>query len=211
MIHAQTYFLYGFTIGGFGSGVFQQCSPLEANQGWNFWSKAPTTMELYMKEVQFFKQFNVAWIFYWEYLLHQYLPAPYPLSLVRVYKIKWWREYKSKLCGKENVEHFCKTNTKKFTLHNVQNFEKQFKLAPATPTKKESPSSSTKSKAKGLSKKERDLLEYLKDDPNMRQIVLQKVLDKKGDSDDDETISSAASSSPKPGNPCFQDSQDPYE
>ena len=27
MILAQTYFLYGFTIGGFGSGVLQQCSP----------------------------------------------------------------------------------------------------------------------------------------------------------------------------------------
>jgi len=100
--------------------------PLEANEGWDFWSKATTTMEPYMKEVQFFKQFNVAWIFCWEYRLHQYLPAPYPLSLVRVYKIKWWPEYKSKLCGKENVEHFCKTNTKKFMLHNLQNFEKQF-------------------------------------------------------------------------------------
>jgi len=109
------------------------------------------------------------------------------------------------------VEHFCKINTKKFTLHNLQNFEKQFKLAPATPTKKESPSSSTKSKAKELSKEEQDLLEYLKNDPNMRQIVLQKILDRKGDSDDDETITSAASSSPKLGDPCFQDFQDPYE
>jgi len=110
------------------------------------------------------------------------------------------------------VEYFCKTNTKKFTLHNLQRFEKQTKIEPSTPTKRESSSSSTKSKAKGLSQKERDLLEYLKDDPNMRQIVLQKILDKKGDSDDDEIVSSAASSSPpKPGDPCFQDSQDPYE
>jgi len=46
----------------------------------------------------------------------------------------------------------------------------------------------------------------------MRQIVLQKILDKKGDSDDDETVNSVASSSaPKPGDPCFQDSHDPYE
>ena len=44
----------------------------------------------------------------------------------------------------------------------------------------------------------------------MKQIVLQKILDKQGDSDDDETASSAASSSPpKPED--FQDSQDPYE
>jgi len=40
-------------------------------------------------------------------------------------------------------------------------------MAPATPTKKESSSSSTKSKAKGLSQKECNLLEYSKDDPNM--------------------------------------------
>ena len=88
------------------------------------------------------------------------------------------------------------------------------KVAPATPTKKEgkrekSSSSSTKNKAKGLSQKERDLLEYLNDDPSMKQIVLQKILDKQGDSDDD-TISSAASSSPpKPED--LQDSQDPYD
>jgi len=58
-----------------------------------------------------------------------------------------------------------------------------------------SSSSSTKTKAKGLSQKERNLLDYLKDDPDMKQIVLQKILNKQGDSDD-ETVSSAASSSP---------------
>jgi len=129
-------------------------------------------MEPYMKEVQFFRQLNVAWIFCWEYQLHQYLPAPFPLSLVRIYKVKWWNEFKSSLCGKENVEYFCQTNTKKFTLHNLQRFEKQTKVEPSTPTKRVSSSSSTKSKAKGLSQKETDLLDYLKDDPNMRQTVL---------------------------------------
>jgi len=165
-----------------------------------------------MKEVQFFRQFNIAWIFCWEYCFHQYFQAPIPLSLVRIYKIKWWNEFKSILCSKENVEHFCKTNTKKFTLHNLHLFEKNAKIELSTPTKKERSSSSTKTKAKGLSQKERDLLEYLKDDSSMRQIVLQKILDKKGESDDDETLSSAASSSPpKPGDPYFQDSQDPHE
>jgi len=106
---------------------------------------------------------------------------------------------------------FCKTNKKKFTLHNLHLFEKS-KLAPPTPTKKESSSSSSKIKAKGLSQKERELLEYLKDDPNMRQVVSQKILDKQGDSDDDTTVSSAvSSSSPKPGDPCLQNSQDPHE
>ena len=81
--------------------------------------------------------------------------------------------------------------------------------APATPAKKEvkqekSSSSSTKTKSKGLSQKERDLLEYLKDDPAMKQIVLQKILDKQTNFVD-ETVNSAASSSPpKPED--FQDS-----
>jgi len=84
-------------------------------------------------------------------------------------------------------------------LHNLHLFEKST-IAPVTPSKKEkSPSSSSSTKAKGLSRKEKDLLEYLRDDPNMKQIVLQKILDKQGNSDD-ETVSSAASSSPpKPG------------
>jgi len=66
-----------------------------------------------------------------------------------------------------------------------------------------------KGQDKRFIKKEHDLLEYLKDDPSMKQIVLQKILDKQGNSDDD-TISSAASSSPpKPDD--LQDSQDPYD
>jgi len=166
-----------------------------------------------MKGVQFFKQFNVAWIFSWEYRLQPFLPNPYPLSLVRIYKVNWWSEFKTRLCGEENVEDFCRTNKKKFTLHNLYLFEKT-KIAPATPSKKEvkqekSSSSSTKPKAKGLSQKECDLLEYLKDDPAMKQIIFQKILDKQTNSDD-ETVSLVASSSP-PKLEDFQDSQDPYE
>ena len=67
---------------------------------------------------------------------------------------------------------------------------------------------STKAQAKGLSQKEREILELLKDDPGMRQIFLQKILDKANDSDD-ETVSSAASST-KPNQQDYQDSQDPY-
>jgi len=119
-----------------------------------------------MKDVQFFRQFNVAWIFSWEYRLQNFLPTPYPLSLVRIYKIKWRPEFKTRLCGKENVEYFCRTNKKKFALHNLHMFENAKTIAPATPSKKEkkdhSSSSSTKTKTKGLSQKEKDLLAFLK-------------------------------------------------
>jgi len=66
----------------------------------------------------------------------------------------------------------------KNSLHNLHRL-KQTKLTPSTPTKKESSSSSTKSKVKGLSQKERDLLEYLKDDPSMRKLCYKKSLTKK--------------------------------
>ena len=60
--------------------------------------------------------------------------------MVRIYKIKWWNEYKTKLYGKENVEYFCKTKTKKFTLHNLHTFKKKKEVdtGPSTPVKGES-------------------------------------------------------------------------
>jgi len=193
-------------------GCLTMLLPAEAHEGWTYWSQVSTNLDLYMKDVQFFKHFNVAWIFSWEYQLQPFLPHPYPLSLVRIYKVKWWSEFKTKLCGKENVEHFCKYGKRKFTLHNYYLFDEA--QAPITPIKKESKqekssSSSTKSKARGLSQKERDLLEYLKDDPSMKQIVLQKILDKQTNVDDDTVSSASSSSPPKPED--FQDSQDPYE
>jgi len=60
--------------------------PIEAREGWDFWSQATLTIEPYMKDVQFFRQFNVAWIFSWEYRLQYFLLTPYPLSLVRFTK-----------------------------------------------------------------------------------------------------------------------------
>ena len=123
--------------------------------------------------------------------------------MVRIYKIKWWNEFKIKLCGSENVEHYCRTKTKKFTLHNLHTFA--FDVGPSTPKKHDSPASS-KSKGKGLSQKEREVLEYLKDDPDIRQSILQKILDKA--SSDDEASSTASNVKQ---HDMYQDSQDPYD
>jgi len=92
------------------------------------------------------------------------------------------------------VEYFGKTKTKKFTLHNLHPLEKKKEGAtgPSIPIKRESPTPSTKARVKGLSQKEREILELLKDDPGIRHIFLLKILDKTNDSDD-ETVSSAAS------------------
>jgi len=74
--------------------------------------------------------------------------------------------------------------------------------------KTNSPTTFSKALVKGLSQKEKDL-QLLKDDPNIRQIFLQKILDRT-DNLDDETVSSAASST-KPKQDDYQDSQDPYD
>ena len=167
-----------------------------------------SSLEAYTKELQFFCIFNIAWIFSWEYKIQNYLKNSFPHSLVRLYKIKWWNEFKTKLCSSENVEHYCRTKTKKFTLHNLHSFETKSSIGPSTPQKKESSSSSTKAKRKGLSQKEKEVLEYLKDDPAMRQIFLQKILDKADDSDD---ASSTASNHKNKPDDLYQDSQDPYD
>ena len=162
--------------------------PTEAQGGWNFWEKNTSSFETYTKELQFFRIFNVAWIFGWEYRFLDFMKNSFPLSMVRVYKVKWWNEFKTKLCGSENVEHYRRTKTKKFTLHNLHTFESG--VGPSTPKKNESPASS-KSRNKGLSINEKEVLEYLKDDPQMRQIFLQKILDK-ADNSDDEASSTAS-------------------
>ena len=69
------------------------------------------------------------------------------------------------------------------------------------------PSSSTKSKSKGLTQKQRDILEVLKDDPAIRQIFLQNLHDNVVTDDN----SSSAESTTKPRIEDLQDSQDPYD
>jgi len=69
------------------------------------------------------------------------------------------------------VEYFCKHSSSYAIKEGSKNGEK-FVIFPKT-------------KAKGLSQKERDLLDYLKDDPGMKQIVLQKILNKQRDFDDE--------------------------
>jgi len=66
--------------------------------------------------------------------------------MARIYKVNWWNEFKTKLCGKENVEYFYRNKTKKFTLHNLHTFDKQKEVAtgPSTPKKNENPTTSTK-------------------------------------------------------------------
>ena len=130
--------------------------------------------------------------------------------MVRIYKVKWCNEYKTNLCGKENVEYFCKIKTRKFILYNHHTFEKKKEvLGPSTPMKTNSPTTSTKACVKGLWQKEKEILELLKDDPNMRQIFSQKILDK-ADNSDDEIVNSIASST-KPKQDDYQDSHDPYD
>jgi len=54
----------------------------------------------------------------------------------------------------------------------LHTFEAKAGIGPSTPQKKECLTASTKARAKGFSQKEKDILEFLKDDPHMRQIFL---------------------------------------
>ena len=143
------WFYYWWTWFGCSTTILQT----EAKEGWDFREKNISSLEPYTKEVQFFWTFNIAWIFSWEYRLQDHLLNSFPLSMVWIYKIKWWNEYKTKLCGKENVQYFWKTETKKFTLHNLHTFEKKKEIAtePFALAKRESPPTSTKARVKGLS------------------------------------------------------------
>jgi len=84
------------------------------------------------------------------------------------------------LCGKENVTYFLSTSTKKYTLFNLAQIvtpPKQPALAPPTPTKMET-SSSTKgsSHSSGLTQRQKDLLEALKEELALHKAYLQKLM-----------------------------------
>jgi len=81
-------------------------------EGWDFWIANTPNYKAYTKEVQFFRIFNIAWIFCWEYRYQNVLINSFSLYSVRIYKVRWWNEYKTKLYGKENVEYFCRIKTK---------------------------------------------------------------------------------------------------
>jgi len=62
----------------------------------------------------------------------------FSLYVVRIYKVRWWNEYITKLCSKENAEFFCIAKVKKFTLHNLHTFEKkEITTVPFTPIKRD--------------------------------------------------------------------------
>ena len=67
--------------------------------------------------------------------------------------------------------------------------------------------SSTKSESKGLTQKQRGILEVLKDGPTMRQIFLEELLDNDGSNDN----SSSTESATKPRIEDLQDSQHCYD
>jgi len=73
----------------------------KAKEGWDFWITDTPAYDAYTKEAQLFRIFNIAWIFCWDYRYQNYLLNLFPLSIVRIYKVRWWSEYKSKLCGKK--------------------------------------------------------------------------------------------------------------
>ncbi|KAK9748083.1 hypothetical protein RND81_02G034500, partial [Saponaria officinalis] len=71
---------------------------------------ANTKGELYAKPLIFHDEFKIPWILCWSYSLRQILPQPYPLSLVREFKIKWWNKFMTEICSSDNVLSFIQTD-----------------------------------------------------------------------------------------------------
>ncbi|KAK9724327.1 hypothetical protein RND81_05G064400 [Saponaria officinalis] len=67
---------------------------------------AQTKGDLYQKPLIFHAEFKIPWIICWSYNLRQILPQPYPLSLIREFKIKWWDKFDTTICSPEAVQSF---------------------------------------------------------------------------------------------------------
>ena len=89
MTIAQLIFLFGSIISWHGLVLCQMFYLQKPKKGGISRSKIPSPWDHTCAKCNFFVSFNIAWVFCWEYHLHQYFQDFIPLSLVRIYKIKW--------------------------------------------------------------------------------------------------------------------------
>ncbi|HEU5121162.1 MAG TPA: hypothetical protein VFT71_09245 [Candidatus Nitrosocosmicus sp.] len=185
-------------------GPTPQIYPKECNEGFTTFV-ANSNYQAYETPVMFHAEFKIPWILCWSYCLKQHLPRPYPYSLIREFKIKWWDKFTLEICSTKNVISFFQTGIK---------MEYQ---SPST-TNKPSPSKATSNSnspqhnknpkvespnSESLSKVQKAILKKILEDPQYAKKIL-------SEESSDEILSEFSNESYDPtfGGPF---AQDPYD
>lgn len=83
-------------------GSSPQIFPDKAQLAFDYYIKNAKETD-YTKPLRFHKNLQVGWIFCWIYDLLQLFPKPYPLSLCRIYKVRWWEKFDLELLTIDKV------------------------------------------------------------------------------------------------------------
>ncbi|KAK9713131.1 hypothetical protein RND81_06G005200 [Saponaria officinalis] len=175
---------------------------------------AQTKGDLYKKPLLFHAEFKIPWIICWNYNLRQTLPQPYPLSLIREFKIKWWDKFDIAICSPEAIQSFLQGGRKPEWA--VKYFNRQQTQASTYSSTRPPHHSRPPKQVKQSSEDRLQTMKQMVKDPIFRNElfgVIRNQISEEGDAD------SSASSSPISGSihvyddhvfggPC---SQDPFD
>ncbi|KAK9667136.1 hypothetical protein RND81_14G235600 [Saponaria officinalis] len=170
-----------------------------------------TKGELYQKPLLFHTEFKIPWIVCWSYNLRQILPQPYPLSLIREFKVKWWNKFDPIICSPDSVQSFLQGGRK--LEHAVKDFNRSYTQTSPSSSKARPPRHSRPASANHSPEDRKSAMKNMVKDPIFKNELLQIIRQEK-----DNDVSSASSSSFSDsihidddhvcGGPC---SQDPFD
>lgn len=129
-------------------------------------------------------EFRIPWIFCWEYQLEDLYDSDFPLTMTRVYKVRWWDTYDPKFASLPNVKRFLLTGEKLTYSSNPQ---------PPTTPQKQAPS---KSKGKAPASPQQQLQTLLANHPELSHQLLETVTKTVSNEPPDETHSAGSENSP---------------
>lgn len=145
--------------------------------------------------LKFMAEFKVPWIFCWEYQLQTFFGKGIPLSMVRIYKVRWWEKYDVSLANLQNVKQFLQTGTKAIY--------KQHQIAST-------PAMAITDKSKAQLEPHEEIAAILASNPDIAKSMLasiKKSISSSAEQEEQDSVSSENSVSDPFGGPC---SQDPY-
>ncbi|KAK9733709.1 hypothetical protein RND81_04G086500 [Saponaria officinalis] len=191
--------------------------PIRFYQWWHHFGPAPDIYPpICRKGLETFSTLTKGNSFQKPLLFHaeQILPEPFPLSLIREFKVKWWSKFDPSFCSPEAVQSFIQTGIK--LERAVKDFNQPYAQASSSSSKTRPPKHSKSSTVKQSSEERKSAMKQTVKDPIFRNELLQVIRKQISEEEDDESSASLSSNSGSIhiyddhvfGGPC---SQDPFD
>lgn len=172
-------------------GADEQIYPAECKEGFQAYSKH-IALEKFKIPLCFHAEFKIPWILCWSFTLQSILPKPFPWSLVREFKVKWWDKFQQEICSAKNVQTFFLTGKKlefqpdaplKVSTPNTRASPSKTSPSPQTP---QTTSNSKPPKKNSLSSIQKEAFAKLCEDPDFARRIVSDYLSRSSETEDNE-------------------------